>query len=718
MKATEARLLSFLKGPKQFLIPIYQRTYSWTTVECQRLWDDILQAAQDDRPAHFVGSIVYVERGLYSISQLPQLLVIDGQQRLTTMTLLLAALRQALPDGGGAEMTPQRLTNYYLLNNDEEDALRWKLVLTQGDELTLYRLIDGGQLPDAPSRHLVENARFFRDQIRRCGLPPEAIWRGVSKLVVVDISLDRDHDNPQLIFESLNSTGRALSQADLIRNFVLMGLEPKVQRALYEKYWYPMERRFGDAEDTAPFDRFMRDYLTVKTGTIPNIRDVYEAFKAYARGPAAGAVEALVADVATAADHFTRMAFGREPDPELRRRFADLNALKVDVAYPLLLELYGDYAAGRLDKSDLAAMLALLESYVFRRAICGIPTNSLNKTLPELARTVDRADRARYLESFKARLLLLDTFRHFPGDEEFTRAFATRDVYTLTTRRTYLLDRLENYDRKERVDVGAYTIEHVLPQNPDLSAAWRAMLGPDWEQVQARWLHTIGNLTLTGYNSELGDRPYAEKRDMPGGFKDSPIRLSAGLGQLEAWTEVEIRSRGEALAARAAQVWPSVDLPADVLARYRPARTARGWKGLAFGYADHKHLQGPILGLYEQLRNRVLEVGPDVREHVLKYYIAFKADTNFVDVVVRSKKLRCILNMPFEAVQDPEGRCDDVSHLGLWGNGNVRFYVHGEADLDYALFLIRQAYTWQVGTASGAPDGAAAPFDLTAFVDD
>jgi uncharacterized protein with ParB-like and HNH nuclease domain/predicted transport protein len=700
MKANATPLLPILKNPRQFIIPIYQRTYSWTTKQCRQLWDDMVAVAQDpDRAGHFIGSIVYVERGLYGLAEVPQLLVIDGQQRLTTMTLLLAALRNAVGDGEGADISDRKITNYYLVNAEEEGDRRHKLVLTQNDRETLARIIDRGPAPGDASRRITENYRFFEEQIKKAGVPAATLYKGVQKLMIVEIVLDREHDNPQLIFESLNSTGLALSQADLIRNYILMGLELKVQTRLYSHFWYPMEQRFAGAEDAAPFDRFIRDYLTLKTGSIPNIRDVYEAFKAYASSRADDDVEALVEDVARFAEYYARMTFGQEPDELLLARFTDINALRVDVAYPLLLELYADYADHHLGQDDFAEMLLLVESYVFRRAICGIPTNSLNKTFLEFTKGVDKA---KYLESFKARLLLLDSYRRFPLADEFARDLPARDVYNLTTRRHYLLRKLENHGRRELVAVEDYTIEHILPQNPELHPDWRNMLGPDWQRIQQTYLHTIGNLTLTKYNSSLSDSPFLVKRDHDGGFAHSPVRLNDGLRRLEAWTEATIQARGKELAALASTVWPEPSLTPDVLATYRPARTAADV--VTYTLDDHPHLVGAMRDLFEHFRARVLALGPDVAEHVLKLYIAFKVTGsdgmvgqggNFVDVVPQAARLRLSLNLEFNQIRDPHGIAKDVSGKGRWGNGDVEVHLSAVDQLDYVMMLVRQAYEFQ-----------------------
>lgn len=374
MKATEAKLLDFLKKSPQFVIPIYQRTYSWTEGECRQLWDDILRTGRNEAiTSHFVGSIVYVEKGLYQVSSQSPLLVIDGQQRLTTVTLLIEALARALGDTEPLDgFAARKLRNYYLLNPLEEGERGYKLVLSQTDKASLKALLNNQARPKDHSLLVERNFALFQGWVASAKGDLAALCRGLAKLIIVDISLSRDQDNPQLIFESLNSTGRELSQADLIRNFILMGLEPQLQTRLYEKYWRPMEVDFGQEAYAAHFDAFMRHYLTVRTGEIPNVREVYEAFKQHARSPQAGDVEALVADIRLYSGHFCRMALGAEEDADLKAVLQDVRELKVDVAFPFLLELYNDYTTGTLAKQELLRAVRLVESYVFRRAISGI----------------------------------------------------------------------------------------------------------------------------------------------------------------------------------------------------------------------------------------------------------------------------------------------------------------------------------------------------------
>jgi len=707
MKATEAKLLDFLKKSPQFVIPIYQRTYSWTERECRQLWDDIVRCGASDRiVVHFVGSIVYVESGLSQVTHQAPLLVIDGQQRLTSVTLLLAALAKAVGDAEPFDGFSQRkIRNYYLLNPEETGERHFKLQLSQTDKASLNAIVEGTEQPAQPSQRVTENFAFFESWIQTEGVELAVICRGLAKLVVVDIALTRDQDNPQLIFESMNSTGKELSQADLIRNFILMGLEPDLQSRLYSQFWRPMEMDFGQEAYGTHFDGFMRHYLTVRTGEIPNVSEVYDAFKAHARETRTdfsddrAHIESLVREIRDYARHFCAMALGSESDPELKAAFQDLRELKVDVAYPLLLELYHDYKTERLSKADLLSSVRLIEAYVFRRAVCAIPTNSMNKTFATFAKGLKKD---RYLESLQAQFLLLPSYRRFPADDEFHRDLHTRDLYNFRSR-SYWLRRLENFNRRERVAVDEYSIEHILPQNPDLSAAWIADLGEEWGRIQKTWLHTLGNLTLTAYNSDYSDRPFSEKRDMPSapekGLRMSPLKLNQGLGALDKWDEEQIRLRADRLADLAVEVWDSPELSTEVLQTYRP-RTAAP---TTYSIDDHPHLLNPTVGpLFEAFRREVMALDPCVSEEFMKLYIAYKAETNFVDVVPQAKRLRLALNMRFSQVNDPKGLCKDVTNIGRWGNGDVEIGLAKLEELPYVMGLVRQSLELQLGSGADA----------------
>jgi uncharacterized protein with ParB-like and HNH nuclease domain len=554
MKAEALTLLKFLRSSPQLTIPIYQRTYSWSLENCEQLWNDILRVgAMPQVNAHFIGSIVYVEADLQTVGSPSALLIIDGQQRVTTATILLEALARAISDDEPEDgFTARKIRNYYLLDPEETGERRHKLILTQTDKTTLLALTAQQPIPDARSLRVMENFDFFASRISKLDSTQlRCLCRGFAKLMIVEVALQRGQDNPQLIFESMNSTGLALSQADLIRNFVLMGQTPDEQTRLYQSYWRPMEERFGQEAYQWAFDGFMRHYLTLKTRRIPNINAVYREFKAYLAEQSSG-VEPVLADIYDHAGHYAAMALAQEKDPALASAFSDLGELRVDVVYPLLLELYHDYSTSRLTHADLLACVRLIENYVLRRAVCGVPTNVLNKTFATFAQNISKD---RYLDVVQARFAGLSGRARFPDDVEFYQSLSRNHLYSLRSLK-FILKRFETHGRKEPVSFEGLTIEHILPQNKDLKQEWIDDLGPDWQTIQDQWLHTLGNLTLTGYNSEYKDHPFLTKRDLPGGFAQSPLRLNQELGKLDSWNEASIKKRGEQLAERALGIWP------------------------------------------------------------------------------------------------------------------------------------------------------------------
>ncbi|BDR21416.1 DUF262 and DUF1524 domain-containing protein [Vibrio sp. STUT-A16] len=696
MKATESKLFKFLQKSAQFIIPIYQRQYSWTQEQCEQLWKDIVRAGTTDLEAHFIGSVVYVERGLYSHSDVPQLLVIDGQQRLTSTTLLIAALVSEL-NARSADNTSviegtnaKKLKKYYLCNDAEDGDLYYKLLLTKADDKELRAIIDNETKhdDDATSR-VIQNYQFFKDKLSRLGNEKVSeIYLGLQKLLIVDIALDRERDNPQLIFESLNSTGLDLSQADLIRNFVLMGLEPKQQNTLYERYWFPMESDFGNGEYSWLFNQFMRDYLTLKTNKPPRINDVYEAFKKYVSSSHLD-IEDVVADVRKHAQFYIAFSLEQEKEQKLLEAFQDLNAYKVDVSYPLILELYHDYDSQILTLNEFIECVRLIESYVFRRYVCDIPTNSLNKTFASFARSIRKSS---YLESFKAELISLSSYRRFPSDSELNRCLQHKDMYNVRSR-AYWLRRLENYDKKERISVENYTIEHVLPQNKNLSSQWQIALGDDWQSIQEEYVHTIGNLTLTGYNSELSDRFFTEKRDMEGGFASSPLTLNQSLRDHDTWNKESIQARSKLLADKMQTVWRYPNLSAEILEKYQTQPSEK----TAYTIADHPYIAvGSSKELFQVFSQKVMSLDENVKQEFLKLYVAFKLDTNFVDVVPQASGLRLSLNCKFTEIHDPKKLCRDVTNLGRWGNGDVEYKITDLSDIPYAIQLIQQVIDIQV----------------------
>ena len=696
MKANATKLLGFLHKASQFVIPIYQRNYSWDEKQCQQLWEDILRVGSNsDIGVHFIGSIVYVEGGQSQVTLQAPLLVIDGQQRLTTISLILEALARAVGDSEPVEgFSAEKIRHNYLTNSLEKDERFYKLVLSDTDKDTLKALIKGNDYPVAASIKIRENFDYFAEQIKLNGKHIDEICNGLAKLMIVDISLERNQDNPQLIFESMNSTGKALSQADLIRNFILMGLEPELQNNLYAQYWRPMELEFGQEAYGDEFDAFMRHYLTIKTGDVPRVSEVYEAFKEYStKFDKEDGVTDLVAEIRKYSKYFVAMALGGETNPALKPLFKDLiQDLNYSVAYPLLLELYADYDAGTLNEKDFGTAIKLVESYVFRRSICEIPTNSMNKTFAEFSRYLVKND---YLNSIYAHFYSLPSYRRFPSNEEFRLAFETKDLYNIYSR-AYWLRKMENFGKKELVAVENYTIEHILPQNPNLSVEWKNDLGDNWEEIQTKYLHTLGNLTLTGYNSEYSDKPFKEKKSMKGGFLQSPLTLNEKVREAEVWNESAILERASFLSKRAIEIWPRFEVDAGTLKKFEAVKSAAS----NYTLADHPNLERQeVRALFDALRAEVLALDSNISETVLKYYIAFKAETNFVDVIPKARWLRLSLNLKFSEIDDPRGIATDVTGKGRWGNGDVSINFKKIDELPYVIGLIKQSLSKQLSNS-------------------
>jgi len=312
----------------------------------------------------------------------------------------------------------------------------------------------------------------------------------------------------------------------------------------------------------------------------------------------------------------------------------------------------------------------------------------LNKTFATLYKSIQKES---YLESVKAAFQIMDSYKRFPTDAEFEKEIVSKDVYNFRSR-NYLLTRLENFKRKEPVNVEDYTIEHILPQNLDLSKEWQRMLGENWKEIQAQYLHSLGNLTLTGYNSELSDRSFNQKKLIEGGFNDSPIRLNEFLRKSDVWDEEQIQIRARELAIKARQIWFAPNLSEEILKKYRQEEK----ESTVYTIETYEYLKGEMLHLYYALEKRILNIDSSVKEEYKKLYIAFKSSTNFVDIVPQKARLRLSLNVEFPDIIDPKGLCKDVSGLGRWGNGDVEVGISNINDLDDAMELIQQAFDKQL----------------------
>ncbi len=686
MKAQDLQFIQLLEGSKQFIIPIFQRTYSWELEHCEQLLNDIIRVGSNNSlDTHFIGSAVYIPE-LEVDASTPRWLLIDGQQRVTSLTLLILAIRNFLQENEIDEpLSAPELTHRFLINQYKKGETAYRLLPTNTDKDTFTKLLDGKPTSEGGSIRIHENFQFFSDKVNADTY--ETIWTGLTKLMIVDVSLQQGIDNPQMIFESMNSTGKALTQADLIRNYILMGLEHELQTRLYLDYWREMELEFGSENYTKLFDEFMRFYLVVQTGNA-RIRkgDVYDEFKAFALDKE---VEPLLVDLKQFSTYYCRLALRQEPNEELKLHFQDIAELKADVTYPFFMRVYADFEEKLINHAEFKECVLLTESYIFRRSICDIPTNSMRQTFITLHKQI-KPDH--YVESLQAAYLLLPSYRRFPNNEEFERKFQERDLYNYQ-RRSYWLRRFENFGRKERVIVNDYTIEHIMPQNGLNSEAWRTELGDDCERIHPQYLHTLGNLTLSGYNSEYSDRPFSQKRDMEGGFKHSPLKINRGIGELQLWNEKSINSRAQRLANQALKVWQAPELSSETIDSYRKPKEVNQ----AYCIEDHPLLLDPeTKELFESLSSSILKLDACVKREYLKKYVAFKAEANFVDIVPRTRRLFLALNISFNDLEDPNAIAKDYTHTGHPGNGDSGFSITQLDEIPYAIGLIRQALEQQL----------------------
>ncbi|WP_133966657.1 DUF262 and DUF1524 domain-containing protein [Eubacterium limosum] len=686
MDATKGNIYAILNGNKQFLIPVYQRYYSWDLEQCKRLWDDIVEMQKKNKAGHFVGSIVNIaEQAMPTGVQ--KFMIIDGQQRMTTLALLLISLRDyAIEHPEDTTINFRRINSMLLKNEYESGDEQYKLLLTETDRAMLIGLVERNLIQTTSSSRILENYQFFSDCIADMELKPAEIYESIGKLQIVNITLDRAVDDAQAIFESLNSTGKELSESDLIRNYVLMGLETSEQNYVYTHQWRPMELLFDYEKQDSIMDKFFRDYLTMKLTRIPKINCVYEEFKAYHLNCEFAFVRELCEDLLTYAKYYTDMIFRRSLNPNVKALYTDIHALRMDVAYPFLLKVHSDCAEGAITEENLIEIMKMCISYVFRRSICDIPTNSLNKTFATLRNKIRTDD---YVNSIKAFFILRDDYKEFPDDDKFGKALVTKDIYNMRSR-NFILSHLENFGNKAPIIIENYTIEHIMPQSSNLKDEWKTMLGPNWREIQKTYLHTIGNLTLTAYNSEMSDNPFMIKMEMEGGFKESALRLNAYLVKLTEWNEQRIKERAALLSDKAKQIWQYPDLEPEELAPYQVEEKPTQRYTL-----ESYNINAFTKMLFEMLDRRIMNLSPDVKREFKKLYIAYKLDTNFTDIVVQKQRLRISLNMKYPEIIDPKGVCRDITGIGRWGNGDVELFFEHTSEIDDVMELIEQSYRMQ-----------------------
>lgn len=557
MKGSECKFVKYMEGSgKRFVIPVYQRNYDWKTENCKQLYDDLIKIVRNGRKSHFFGSLVSVYN---PDGHNEEFLVIDGQQRLTTVSLLFLAMYNLMNTGVVLAKSPnlkQRIFEEYLVDKWQPEETRIKLKPVKNDRKAFGKLFssEDGYIRDS---NLTTNYNYFYDRIQKQEITIDQLFNAICSLEIINITLNGD-DNPQLIFESLNSTGLDLSEGDKIRNFILMGLPAKVQDEYYDKYW-------NCIEECTRYDvsAFVRDYLSVKQLSIPSQKRIYINFKEYVETLELSP-EDLLKDLLRYAKRYEILLKGNTKSKALNACIYRLNRLETTVTRPFFLEVLRLLDAGRIDIAQVTEIFLIAENYLFRRTICDLPTNALNKIFLMLHREIVRYDGSEdsYVEKFKYALLSKKEKARFPDDNEFVIRFAQRQVYQMNSKnKIYIFERLENGGTAEDKDVyghcddGTYSIEHIMPQH--LTPAWVKALGPDYGRIHETWLHRVANLTLTAYNAKYSNDTFEEKKAMKNGFDDSGIRMNTYIAKRDKWTLAELEERSRHLMERAVEIWPA-----------------------------------------------------------------------------------------------------------------------------------------------------------------
>ena len=611
MKGAECGLAEYMQGAnKRFIIPVYQRNYDWKLENCKQLYEDLVKVIKTNRKTHFFGSIVSVyEPSGKNI----EFLVIDGQQRLTTVSLLLLAMYNLIQKGvivPQDDMLATRIYEEFLVDKYQKQETRIKLKPVKNDKKAFSKLFDADD-EHIRGSNITNNYNYFYERIQKQEIPIDELFDAICRLEIISIRLEND-DNPQLIFESLNSTGLDLSEGDKIRNFILMGLPSQQQELYYEKYWNRIEEHTG-----YDVSAFIRDYLSVKQQEIPAQKRIYRDFKEYVNS-ANIELEILLDELLKYAKRYAILLRGCPDNRTLDACIYRLNRLETTVTRPFFLEVLRLQDEKVLNIDDVTDIFLTTENYLLRRSICDLPTNVLNKVFLTLHHEIMRYDGtgANYIEKFKYAITSKKERARFPDDDEFAMLFSERQIYQMNSKnKVYILERLENDNTLEdkdvyrHVDAGDYSIEHIMPQH--LTPTWIKALGADYEQIHEQWLHRIANLTLTAYNSKYSNSSFEEKKTMEHGFSQSGIRLNQDIALKDKWTLAELEERDSALTQQALKIWvrPTTDYkPAEKqLDSYTLDDDAETFSGRLIAKFNYKNTEQPV-GSWAEMYEKVLRI--------------------------------------------------------------------------------------------------------------
>lgn len=696
MQAIDRRFTDFINGKRQFIIPVFQRDYAWTRQQCQQLLRDVLRASErDSNESHFLGSIVYIGADLSSAFQ--SWLLIDGQQRLTTLTVLLVALRDHIEasnwSGGEESPTVDIIDDYYLKNTHQRGKRLYKLVLRRRDNATLHALVSGKDLTefeDDYSGLLLDAYQFFRTALKAPDCDLDDVYRGIARLNIVDVTLHQGIDNPQLVFESMNSTGVDLQQSDLVRNYLLMGLTESEQTRLYDEYWSKIDSLFQASGNA--FDWFLRDYVALEKRLTQQIQmdRIYDEFKAFWGHHMELPLEDLLADMLRVARTYASfLGIAPMQRPWLADAMSHMRSLNTTQGL-LIMRLYDCHEKDLLSQDEFVRAVRLIESYLLRRAVLGMETRNYWSIFARIARDIDRETAFDSLHVAMARLR--DSYR-FPTDDEFKRGLLERDLYGLRVCK-HVLDRLENAGYQEPSPVHDYSIEHIMPQEIAEVPGWQEMLGEDWAEVQEIWLHRLGNLTLTAYNSKYSNRPFDEKKTINGGFQQSAVRLNQYVRDQPCWTAAEMEARANLLVKRALEIWRNHEADAASI----QAADIRDLRARAAKQDSNSlRMSVKVRSLLNEMQVSIRTLG-EVIEVIERKSVCCYGPSFFVELMPMSGSVRVILPLEFSEVENPSGLA--ISDASTWKFVPNRAHTEcdllvdlwQETDIAAVMPMIRQAF--------------------------
>lgn len=684
MEAKKDLFKNFITQQISISIPIYQREYSWKTEECRELWEDIIEVGNDNRKNYFIGSVVFRinESALLETNQ--NINIIDGQQRITTLTLLICSLCNLKTI---KEEDKKTLFNNYIINNNNKKTR--KLNLRREDDKTLEKIVDSIKANKNPkfnkkdSLNIVKAYQFFSTELTK--IDYKIVEKGLNKLSFVSVGLEKK-DKPQLIFESLNSTGKALSNSDLVRNYILMGSDN--QNELYEEYWKPIEEGFIN-RDEKDFDDFIFNYLMIKQNKVITRTKTYKEFKTYKTKYYENDVESLVKDIYKYSEYYFRIAYAKEEDSKLRLAFESLNTLNVSVTYRFLLKVYDDYEESKngnpiinLSKQDFISIVKIVESYIIRRFICTIPTQSQTHTFMKLNTEIDKKN---YLNSFIENLTQYDKNdpKHFPTNEEVKNALRTKSLKTNVSK--HILSTIENHDNKEEVNIKSITLEHIMPKR--LNREWQKALGENFKETHEIYLNTIGNLTLTFYNSEMSNKPFTEKQIVKGGFKDSKLKLNQYLTNIDKWNKEEIIKRTDNLSREIIEIWEYPGIINESISKKEEEIDLVNY----FNTNTEK--------LYERLNKSIKKTDENIKKEIKEECIIYKINNqNIMEIISKENELELYFDLSIEEL-DADDKCENIKLENEDITGTIKVDFDKINKIYYIMYLFKKAYDKKVANS-------------------